>query len=181
MKGEGGNMEFRLADKKDLPQLKSMYKKIIDQMNKNNIEIWDDVYPCELFEKDIEAHSLYVLLDQETIVAAFVLSESNDGEKAMTWANKHEKAFYIDRFGVSVDYLRKGIGSQMLKKAIDIALVKGAKYLRLFVVDINQPAIHLYIKNGFKRVEGIYEEAIDDTLTLYEYGFEMELIKSKVM
>ena len=54
-------------------------------------------------------------------------------------------------------------------------LRKDAKYLRLFVVDINKPAINLYLKNGFKRVDGIYEERIGDSV-LREYGFEIEIV-----
>ncbi|STA99884.1 N-acetyltransferase GCN5 [Clostridium baratii] len=35
-------MNFRLANIYDLPKLKVVYGKIIDNMNKNNIQIWDD-------------------------------------------------------------------------------------------------------------------------------------------
>ncbi|HBC92713.1 MAG TPA: GNAT family N-acetyltransferase, partial [Pelotomaculum sp.] len=48
-------------------------------------------------------------------------------------------------------------------------------YLRLFVVDINVPAINLYLRNGFRQVDGIYEEKIDDNFTLREYGFEIKV------
>lgn len=41
---------------------------------------------------------------------------------------------------------------------------------------IIQPAINLYLKNGFRQVDGIYEERIDDDLTLREYGFEIEVL-----
>lgn len=82
------------------------------------------------------------------------------------------KALYIDRLGVNVDYFRQGIGSLAFKKAITLVKKKGTEYLRLFVVDINHPAINLYIKNGFKRVQGIYDEVIDDELTLHEFGLE---------
>ncbi|WP_376774592.1 GNAT family N-acetyltransferase [Clostridium thailandense] len=75
---------------------------------------------------------------------------------------------YLDCFGVNVNYSRQGIGSLMLKQA---------KYLRLFVVDINKPAINVYLKNGFKQVDGIYEEKIDDGLILREYGFEIEALR----
>ena len=39
-------------------------------------------------------------------------------------------------------------------------------------MDINEPAINLYVKNGFKKAEGVYDEVIDDDLVLHEYGFE---------
>lgn len=168
-------MDLRLAKKSDLPQLKTMYEKIIDNMNKNNIQIWDEVYPCEFFQDDIENKSLYILTEDNDIVAVFALCESNDGEDHLKWENVKEKALYIDRFGVNVNYLRQGIGRLMLKNAMELAKQKDAKYLRLFVVDINKPAINLYLKNGFKRVDGIYEERIGDSV-LREYGFEIEIV-----
>jgi len=91
------------------------------------------------------------------------------------WENAHDKALYLDRFGVNVDYSGRGIGSIMLKHAITLTKQKNAKYLRLFVVDINKPAINVYLKNGFRQVDGIYEERIDDDLILREYGFEIEV------
>ncbi|KPU44428.1 putative phosphinothricin acetyltransferase YwnH [Oxobacter pfennigii] len=167
-------MDLRLAKKNDLPRLKTMYEKIIDNMNKNNMRIWDEIYPCEFFQDDIDNKSLYILTEDNDIAAAFALCESNAGEDHLKWKNVKEKALYIDRFGVNVDYLRQGIGGLMLKNALKLAKQKGAKYLRLFVVDINKPAINLYLKNGFKRVDGIYEERIDD-FVLREYGFEIEI------
>lgn len=168
-------MNLRLANIDDLPQLKVIYKKIIHQMNKDNIQIWDEIYPCEYFEDDIKNHHLYVLVDNNKIASAFALLPSSAGADYVTWENKHDKALYIDRLGVNVDYLRKGIASITLNKAMILAKEKGAKYLRLFVVDINKPAINLYIKNGFEKVDGIYDEVIDDDLILREFGFEKKI------
>ena len=169
-------MKFRLAENDDLLNLKSMYKKIVENMNKNNIAIWDEIYPCEFLQNDIENKSLYILVENNDIVAAFALCESSTGESQLKWNDATAKALYLDRLGVNVDYLKQGIGEVMLKNAMEIAKLKDAKYLRLFVVDINKPAINLYLKNGFKQVDGIYEERIDDDLVLREYGFEKEVI-----
>jgi len=171
-------MDFRLAKINDLPKLKAMYKNIIDNMNRNNIPIWDEIYPCEFFRDDIENNRLYLLVEEnEDIVAAFALCESNAGESYVKWENAYDKALYLDRFGVNVDYSRRGIGSIMLEHAITLSKQKNAKYLRLFVVDINKPAINVYLKNGFRQVDGIYEEKIDDDLILREYGFEIEVLR----
>lgn len=35
----------------------------------------------------------------------------------------------------------------------------------------------IYLKNGFRQVEGIYEEKIDDDLILCEYRFEIEVLR----
>lgn len=171
-------MDFRLARISDLPKLKAVYKKIIDIMHTNNIPIWDEIYPCEFFRDDIENNCLYVLVEEnDDIVAAFALCESNAGENYVKWENAHDKALYLDRFGVNVGYSRQGVGSIMLKHAITLAKQKNAKYLRLFVVDMNKPAINAYLKNGFRQVDGIYEEKINDDLTLREYGFEIEVLR----
>jgi ribosomal protein S18 acetylase RimI-like enzyme len=168
-------MDLRLAAQDDLPRLKTMYQKIIGNMYDNNIRIWDEVYPCEFFQDDIDRKRLFLLTEDSEIAAAFALCESNDGEGHVKWRDGKEKALYLDRFGVNVKYLRKGVGTLMLKNAMALAKQKDARYLRLFVVDINKPAIDLYLKNGFKRAAGIYEEKISDDFVLYEYGFEREL------
>ena len=41
----GQRMNFRIAKMDDLPQLKVVYKKIIEEMNYNNIDIWYEIYP----------------------------------------------------------------------------------------------------------------------------------------
>jgi len=166
-------MKLRLAQMDDLPQLKAVYGNIIEQMNRNNIQIWDDVYPYEFFQKDIENNRLYILVENGEIISAFALCDSNAGANCVQWKKKHASALYIDRLGVNVNYLKKGIGSKTLNLAIAVAREKGAKYLRLFVVDINEPAIKFYIKNGFEKAEGIYDEIIDDDLFLREFGFEI--------
>jgi ribosomal protein S18 acetylase RimI-like enzyme len=168
-------MVFRLAVMQDLPQLKVVYKDIIQNMNDNQIEIWDNIYPCEFFEEDIKNEQLYVLYDNNEIVSAFVLCSTNSGKKPVNWKDNAGKALYIDRLGVNVNYSRKGIGSYMLTKAREKAKTLGAEYLRLFVVDINEPAICLYTKNGFTKASGFYDEVIDDELVLHEYGYEILL------
>ncbi|WP_026885974.1 GNAT family N-acetyltransferase [Clostridium beijerinckii] len=170
-------MNLRLANLNDLPKLKAVYGNIIDDMDRNNILIWDEIYPCQYFSKDIKNNRLYLLVENDdNIVGSFALCESNAGESCVKWENPNDKALYIERFGVNVDYSRQGIGSIMLKHAITLTKQMRAKYLRLFVVNINKPAINLYLKNGFTQVDGIYEEIIDANLPFHEYGFEMEVL-----
>ncbi len=45
-------MTFRLATTSDLSEIKEMYTSLIKKMNKDGIEIWDDIYPCEFFAND---------------------------------------------------------------------------------------------------------------------------------
>ena len=159
----------------DLPKIKSIYKKITEKMKREQIPIWDDIYPCEFFEADIRKGRLYLLLDHDEIVSAFALCDTSSGGKFIEWQDNQSRALYVDRFGVNVDYAGMGIGSLMLERAKETAKHFGAEYLRLFVVDINEPAIQLYIKNGFIRAAGVYDAVIEDGLILHEYGFELAL------
>lgn len=168
-------MDFRQAVMQDLSQLKDMYKRIVKNMNEQDIQIWDDIYPCEFFEEDIKNNQLYVLLNNGEIVSAFVLCKTNSGGNAVNWNDNHAEVLYIDRLGVNIKYSKKGIGSLMLNKAKEIAKTLDAEYLRLFVVDINIPAIQLYIKNGFVKADGVYDEVFDDGFVLHEYGYEIKL------
>ena len=168
-------MNLRLANMDDLLQLKEVYKKIIRNMNEQGIEIWDEIYPCEIFPEDIEKNRLYILLKEKEIVAAFALNDSNPAENYVKWENSKGKAIYIERLGVNVNYLQQGIGSAAVGEIIALARELGAEYVRLFVVDINVPAIKFYEKNGFRQVAGSYEEKIDDDFVLHEYGFEIKI------
>lgn len=167
-------MKCRLANMEDLPRIKAVYEAIIERMNRENIQIWDDVYPCSFFSEDIKDNRFYVLEEGGEIAAAFALCGFHTGAEQMDWEEKHGKAWYIDRLGVNVNFLRKGIGRAALKHAADLARAKGADYLRLFVVDSNEPAIKLYQNSGFKMANGCYEERIDEDLTLKEFGFELK-------
>lgn len=165
-------MVFRLADTNDLEPLKRVYSDIIGNMNKQHIQIWDEVYPTACFQDDIRNQQLYVLEDHGTILSAFALCDFNAGENSVEWARKDCKALYLDRFGVHVNYTGMGIGSLALEKAAEAAKSRKARYLRLFVVDFNVPAINLYEKNGFKKAEGVYDEVIEDGLVFHELGYE---------
>ena len=166
-------MKLRLANKQDVPQLKTMYKDIVENMNKNKITIWDDVYPSIFFESDILNKQLYVLEDDSVIVSAFCLCDDNID--SIQWKEPAAKALYIQRLGVNVLYMQKGIGSKTLDEAKEIARKLNYNYLRLLVVDFNYPAINLYLKNGFVKKEGVHSEVIDEETILYEHGYEIEL------
>lgn len=168
-------MEFRLAVMDDLKQLNNMYKQIVKNMKDHKLNIWSDTYPFEFLENDIRNHQMYLLIDNDEIISSFVLCKTADGEKYVQWKNNLGKAVYLHRLGVNIKYENKGIGTLMVKKAKEVAKSLGNEYLRLFVVDINIPAIQLYVKNGFIKAKGAYDQVFDDDLILHEYGYEIEV------
>lgn len=169
-------MEIRLAKKDDLPKLETMYKEIVAEMNNNNLFIWNEYYPYEEFEGDINAKRLYLMIDKKQIIGAFVLLDEIAGSQNFQWEKPTAKSMYIGRLGINVHYLRSGLGSRLLMFAKDIVKKSNAQYLRLTVANDNLPAIKLYNKNGFYNVAGTYNE-FSETLnkTISEIGFEFKL------
>ena len=165
-------MEIRLANSKDLPEIIAMFKKIVENMNKNDIKMWDEIYPFEFFEEDIKNKRLYVLTKNSRMIAAFALCISSPGKDEFHWENCNTNALYLNRFGVSVKNLYRGIGSFLLTMAKEIAKSKGAKCLHLLVSTTNGPAINLYRKSGFVKVNGTYIERITGTFTLQCIGLK---------
>ena len=168
-------MELKTAKKKDLPAIKVMFKNIVEGMYQNGIIIWNDFYPYEEFAGDTENKSLYLLTNDDEIVAAFGLYDAVGGQDCFEWKDNKAKAVYLGRLGVNVKFLRQGIGKLVLKHALEIAKRKNAKFLRLLVSDVNEPAINLYKKNGLTQVTGVYNEFSESlNKNIVEFGFEIE-------
>lgn len=47
-------LTFRAAAMQDLPQIKTVYRKIVHHMNAQRIEIWDERYPAIFWRKTSE-------------------------------------------------------------------------------------------------------------------------------
>lgn len=168
-------MKVILAKQEDLKDIKDIYIKIVNNMISNGITIWNNYYPIEVFEQDIKNNNLYLLKDNNSILGAFVMYEHKEIEKDVEWSDINSKAYLLNRVGVNVDYLRKGIGQKLVEEACNLAKEKNAKYLRLLVCQENTPAIKLYEKCNFKRVNGIHEEKIREDYSIFEYAYEKEL------
>ncbi len=169
-------MDCRAAAWEDLPQLRRMYLAIVDEMQKNGLSIWDEVYPCVALEDDIHRRRLYCIPGgPDGIAAAFALSPAHNGERHVLWPWPDARAVYLDRLGVDPRCAHRGFGSAALHCACLLARRADAQVLRLFAAESNDPAVRLYQNSGFRQAMGIYEERIDAGFSLRELGFEKNL------
>ena len=171
----GADRGLRLVCPEDLPAIRKLYQEIVQDMERKNIFIWDEIYPNDFFPEDIRRRRLYALFDGAQPIAAFALCPENGGESAVRWPCPAARAYYIDRLGVSPARAGQGIGARMLQQAQTLARAAGADSLRLFVAEYNLPAIRLYEKCGFARAEGIYPEPIPGSPPLRQNGYEKML------
>jgi len=166
---------FRQVRKDELCSVREFYRGIVDMLNKNGIGIWDEEYPFCCLEEDIEKGRLWMLERGGKPLALMALTEENRGQHAVKWPEGGAPARYIERFGVSAGHQGQGIGGEALRAAEELVKAEGADCLRLFVADINLPAIAFYEKNGYIRAGGMYHEVIDEDCVFNDYGYEKKL------
>ena len=178
MKGrEGAKMIFRKSNIEDLSKLYDMYAKIVEKVQSNNLCMWNQYYPSMCLEDDVKEKRLYLLEENDEIMAACAVSPLNEAENKIEWKDPLAKALYVERLGVNVDYQRRGIASLLVKNVEQFAKENEYGYVRLFVVNQNEPARKLYEKNGFQKIEGLYKHCVTEETTLLEQAYELTLDK----
>ncbi|GAA6145587.1 GNAT family N-acetyltransferase [Thalassolituus maritimus] len=133
----------------DLDELVKLYELARLQMiNTGNPNQWVDGYPSpDLISSDIQSGCLYVCRDNDELVAAFVLSESEDPSYNVIydgdWRNEDTYAV-IHRLAVSTS--GRGIGQRCVDWCVD-------RYsnIKVDTHSDNLPMQRLLEKNGFER------------------------------
>lgn len=170
-------MEIRIrrAAFSDLPAAKEMYAALVARMDQEGWGVWDETYPRDFVEKDIERDQFYLLLEGDRLAGAFALPAHDNGEGDVPWQEPSAPARYLYRFGIAVEYGGRGLGRLALERIGELARGLGAGYLRLYVAHENEPAIALYRKAGFSQLPGEFGEVLEDGTRLFEYAFEKRL------
>ena len=138
-------MEFLKANKDNLNSIMLLYKEVI----KTTFTTWGENYPSrELIEKDIDEGNIYIVKDNNVIVAVSFLGVKE--EENEEWANKLNNPLGIARICVKKEYQGKGIGSEFLVFLISEAKLRGADGLHFHVATLNGAAMNMYEKVGFK-------------------------------
>lgn len=182
---------MRRAEPDDLPALKDMYAEAVAAMRARGLDVWDDVYPCCALDGDVARGALWLLevgrADPAAqtsdglaacgcvFVAAFALADEHIGSDAVAWREAGAQAVYLDRLVVRPSCTGRGYGRAALEAARGLACGCGAAWLRLFVVDANEPARRFYERCGCTRADGLLLEDVDVDLTLREYGYELDV------
>lgn len=106
-----------------------------------------------------------------------ITMEQEEDYHEIAWERKvpDNNVAVVHIFGVSPDYQRRGIGRDMLRKAILLARENHKKAVRLDALASNTPARHLYESEGF-RYRGKRRRYADNTgwtdFCFYEYSLE---------
>ena len=95
-------MRYRLGTINDLDDICELIKDAIIEMEKHGIYQWDEIYPARSdFEKDINNNDLYVVLDEDRLIAFYVISKECDEQYGNgDWKYDDASAYILHRFRI---------------------------------------------------------------------------------
>lgn len=159
----GENMEIRKCTKEDVAQVGAFYDRVVAWLDANGVNYpkWTyGEYPSVLSARANAAKGTqYVCMERDVPVGAFVLNDNPEGNYAKgAWSRNLAEGEYmvLHALAVAPDRFGNGIGSAMVRFAIDEAKARGYKGFRLDIVPGNKPARKLYEQYGFRYV-GTYD------------------------
>lgn len=136
---------FSLAKHEDIQGIYDLYQSLIGTPGCT----WNLDYPSsENVIEDIERQSLYVLKDNNKVIAA-AFAGHDDELQNLEW--RMNNPCDIARVGVSIEKQNLGIGTLILQNVIAAVKDRGFDGIRMMVSKTNPSALALYDKNGFKR------------------------------
>ena len=131
--------------KEELNKCDEFLNKLIQDEKKYNDNINDNNKIENYYEKVLnDNNKLFIALDKNVVGYIFIkISDPNKN------AEIYKEAF-IDALYVEEEYRNKGIATSLIGKAKDYAKSMGAKKISISVISVNETALKLYYKVGFK-------------------------------
>lgn len=150
--GDTVGLRIEPATLADVPALERLVSRCTTAMRAVGIEQWDEIYPSRnIFERDVQAGTAYVLRMDSEIVAMYVLNDQQDPEYGeVPWAYPTRDVRVVHRLMVDPVYSGCGYARRLMHDAEDRARAAGVDVIRLDVFDTNPRACALYIGLGYR-------------------------------
>jgi len=155
------SIEIMQATLYDVSEIGSLFDYLNDHLEDTiNYPGWKKgVYPTrEHAQADIAAKTLFVARHQDRIVGTIVINqEPIKAPVNCSWMvnASDDEVVAMHRLAVHPDYMRSGIGTQLLHFAERQANDKGMKAIRLDVYEGNLAAIRAYEKCGYMHIDTV--------------------------
>jgi len=151
-------MNIRLAIISDIDDIKKIAEACAIDMANYSIFQWNEQYPSrEVFKKDIESGSLYVLEINKKVVGCIVLTDFKDSVyKDVKWLTKDSKNLYIHRLAVNPAFQKKGNGRKLMDFAESFAVENNFVSIRLDTFSLNHRNNKFYKSRGYTQLEDVF-------------------------
>lgn len=173
---KGGFLLIRKAVKADVDRVNAVYEELLCYEERHGAyTVWKSgVYPTKnIIEQAIQAGVLYVLEENDSIVASVLLDQIQpEAYQQICWSCsvKPKEIMVIHLLCVRPSKARCGYGKRMIQFAIGEAAQRGCKTVRLDTGVQNIPATSLYTKMGFRLV-GVSPIAIGEIIPCNNHLF----------
>jgi ribosomal protein S18 acetylase RimI-like enzyme len=126
-------------------------------MISENIYQWNEFYPSiEVFEKDLDSESLYVIEYKKNIIGCISISDYKDIEyENIAWKTEDHN-IYIHRLAVLPEFQGMGYAQKMMSYAEDYARKKLYYSVRLDTFSKNLKNQKFYEQRGYIKLGEIY-------------------------
>ena len=139
----------------------SLYREVVIAGKQNGTSDWSEKYPTrELLDEDIALQRLFILQEDNTIIAAVSLLETDDlDNEPLGW--KDLPSCVPVRLCVAPKYQGRRISEQTMNHLIAYAKSQGYQAMRLIAVVNNATVNRLYRRMGFVclGVVALYEKS----------------------
>lgn len=98
-------------------------------------------------------HAMTELFDDHAGSRLWVVEEDNEIKGSICIVKKGNAEAQLRLFGIAPSLQGKGVGNQLMQKAMDFCKEKGYSHIILWTIDICESACHLYDKFGFRFTE----------------------------
>ncbi len=157
-------MMIREATNNDLNRIVEITNACGKHMISQNIFQWNEEYPnLEVFKKDLENQSLYVIELESKIVGCVCISEKMDAVyKEVKWLTPDSKNMYVHRLAIDPKFQGKGLAIKLMSYAEDLAKTKDFKSMRLDTFSKNPKNNKFYNLQGYKKLGKIFYRSQSD-------------------
>lgn len=146
------NITFRKATEDEAYDIYLHYVRVIDSMQKNGIDQWDELYPnSAVLAADISAGDLWVGEEEGSLLCTFAVNTDCEEEyEACSWQYPEEPYVVVHRLAVNPKFHRKGVARLAMEFVENSAKEKGIRTIRLDTFCGNIAGAALYESLGFK-------------------------------
>lgn len=147
-------IQYRTAATEDLKEICSLFNSAVDNMIRNGIFQWDEIYPTENdFRDDIAKSQLYVGVIEGRIAVVYVINQDCDEQYTNgNWKHVGEPYYVVHRMCVHPAFQNQGIARRTLLHIEEQLAGWGIHGIRLDAFSENPYALKLYEHMGYARV-----------------------------
>ncbi len=149
---------IKLAEDKDLLEIKKLTEACAVAMQGKGIFQWNEHYPSiEKLRADIAKKELYVLLENDEIKGIVVLTKHMDEEYIpIEWHTKSGNNLYIHRLATHPSVWSNGYGQKLMDFAEEFANQHNLDSVRLDTFSKNKRNQKFYESRGYRKLGDIF-------------------------